>query len=171
MQWSRGSPVVVVKPAEHRHRLGNRGLCDVDSDRRLPRDPLADSLVGSCLVEQHPHIFNEELLVYGERRRANLVVLRCHQLGDEQRDCTHIPLWMFDRTACALMQTKDGLAFRSPSSSKRDGCWLRLNLSAGQPTADLGVAANGSPAHRGQTDREDLARSVRARRGRPCVLT
>ena len=49
MHESCGSPVVVVKTSEH--GLGDDGLCDVDGDRRLPRDPLADSLMGSCLVE------------------------------------------------------------------------------------------------------------------------
>ena len=40
MQWSRGSPVVVVKPSEH--ALGDDGFCDVDSDRWLPRNMLGD---------------------------------------------------------------------------------------------------------------------------------
>ena len=33
----------MVKPSEH--GLGDDGLCDVDSDRRLPRDPLAETLI------------------------------------------------------------------------------------------------------------------------------
>ncbi len=46
---SRGSPVVVVKPSEH--GFGDDGLRDVDSCRWPSRDPLPDSLMGSCLVE------------------------------------------------------------------------------------------------------------------------
>jgi hypothetical protein len=48
MPASRGSPVVVVKPSEH--GFGDDRLHDVDGCRRLSWDPLADSLMGSCLT-------------------------------------------------------------------------------------------------------------------------
>ena len=47
-QVSCGSPAVVVKPSEN--GLGDDGLRDVGNFRRLPGDPLADSLMGPRLI-------------------------------------------------------------------------------------------------------------------------
>ena len=72
MQWSRGSPVVVVKPSERGR--GDDGLCDIDGDRWLPRNPLADSLMGSCLVEVR--------LVLGDKPTKMLVIKDDHVVED-----------------------------------------------------------------------------------------
>ena len=69
-QWSRGSPVVVVKPSED--GLSDDGLCDVDSGRRVPRDPLANSLMGACLVEVR--------LVLGHKPTKMLVIKDDHMV-------------------------------------------------------------------------------------------
>ena len=72
MKFSRGAPVVVVRPSEHGRY--DDGLCDVDGDRWLPRNPLADSLMGSCLVEV--------LLVLGDRPTKMLVSKDDHMVED-----------------------------------------------------------------------------------------
>jgi hypothetical protein len=59
-------------------------------------------------VQYRWHPFHgQELLVCGERRTASLIVLRCLVVGDERRDCMHIPAWMFDAPTCNLMTLAD----------------------------------------------------------------
>src|ERR1039457_5809814 len=72
MPASRGSPVVVVKPSEH--GFGDDRLRDVDGCRRLSWDPLADSLMGSCLVEVR--------LVLGDKPTKMVVINDDHMVED-----------------------------------------------------------------------------------------
>ena len=72
MRQSCGSPVVVVKPSEN--GLGDDGLRDVDYCWLLSRDPLPDSLMGSCLVEV--------LLVLGDEPTKMLVIKDDHVVED-----------------------------------------------------------------------------------------
>jgi len=58
---------------------------------------------GRVAYPWHP-LCGRELIVYGERRRPDLTVLRCHIPGDERRDAMHIPAWMFDGALCGMMR-------------------------------------------------------------------
>jgi hypothetical protein len=132
------------------------------SRRRSPRSGRCRSLGGSFPGDtRHAHnthkterrrleykwhpLFREELLVCGERRTSKLVVLRCLRPGDEQRDCTHIPLWMFDRTGCALMQAKE-----EPSVSLAALVEARRLLAEADHIGDLGEARH--PREKGDAD-------------------
>src|ERR1017187_2247314 len=72
MRQSCGSPVVVVRPSEN--GLRDDGLRDVDYCWLLSRDPLPDSLMGSCLVEV--------LLVLGDEPTKMLVIKDDHMVED-----------------------------------------------------------------------------------------